>query len=367
MLRAGLLEPEAAIEYARLWLADHVHQDRLTDVELSERRLLPLVYRNVKPLLSREEARLLNPVHLEYWAANQRLFHWLAPVLRKLEELGIPALVLKGVPVSTLYYPAPGCRPMSDADVLVSERNVREVIRVLAADGWAPDREPGSSFEVDYFFRYRHALQLRHPDGREFDLHWHVLPLVTHREAAVGFWRDSVPFRIGGVETRTLDAAGHLVHACLHGAFAQPEFPVVRWIADAVLILRSGLVNWDAVTRRTEESRVAVPMLLTLRWIYEQFDAGVPVEVLERLGQVSVARPERRLFESKAGLIESTATVRVANFFEEHRRATRNLSAARRLALLPRRLQIRWKLSSGAHIVPHALTWLPRQFVRRIT
>lgn len=367
LLRAGLLSSDRAIEEARQWLADHVRDGALSDVELSERRLLPLVYRNLKALLSREEARLMNPVHLEYWAANQKLFHWLAPVLRQLAAIGVPALVLKGVPVSMLYYPAVGCRPMSDADVLVPEQHVRDVVREFQADGWLPDRLPRSSYEVDYFYRHRHALQLRHPDGREFDLHWHVLPLVTHCGAAERFWRHSVPFQLGGVEARTPDAAGHLVHACLHGAFAQPEFPVVRWVADAVLILRSGLVNWETVAELTEASRVTIPMLLTLRWLDRQFDAGIPAAVIERLALFPVGAAERRLFESKAGLVDSTIQVRVANFFEEHRRATRGMTRARRMALLPRRLQIRWKLPSAAHLVPHALAWIPRQLLRKIT
>jgi hypothetical protein len=55
----------------RSWLAER----RFATMDLSERRMAPLVYRNLKSLLTPAEAALLGPINLEYWASNQKIFH----------------------------------------------------------------------------------------------------------------------------------------------------------------------------------------------------------------------------------------------------------------------------------------------------
>lgn len=375
VLRAGLLPPEKGIAEFRTWLAQRTTADGALspEMDLSERRLLPLVYRNLKPLLTAEEAKLLNPVHLEYWVANQKLFHWLPQVLNQLDELGVPNLVLKGVPLAVQCYPAVACRPMSDADVLIAQKDVPAVVRCLLEQGWSAACEPPNALEIAYNYRHRQAVALHHPDGREFDLHWHVLYLSSYEKASDVFWQQTAPFPFGGVTRQTFNPSAQLVHACCHGAFANPDFPSIRWIADALMIMRAQQIDWEVVVRLAEELRVAVPLRLTLAHLREEWSADslaaavIPAEVLHRLAQMPVSASEVAFFERNAGLRQGNFVSMFTDFFAEHHRVTRDLPAWRRAALLPRRLQLRWCLPSLPATISYALFRAPFQFFRRMT
>jgi hypothetical protein len=243
-LRAALLPGEAGMDAAREWLA----QGDIGRVNEGSRRLLPLLYHNLKasqavdPLLASKLPQLRR-IHLEYWSENQKLFHRTARILRWIEEQGVPAIVLKGVAVAALHYQDIALRPMADFDVLVPSEMAPQLVRRLRDSGWEPCWNPVESIETAYFFRYRNALNMIHPELGEVDLHWHVLSDMAGPDADAVFWQRAVPLRIKDVETKALCATHNLLHACVHGAKANVVTPL-RWVADAMTILRSAAIDW---------------------------------------------------------------------------------------------------------------------------
>src|ERR1700683_2026846 len=77
LLRGALCEPDEATTAAGLWFRSEeaaTSGRRFEQLESGSRRLLPLVYHNVKESLSPDLRERLKAVHLEYWAGNQKIF-----------------------------------------------------------------------------------------------------------------------------------------------------------------------------------------------------------------------------------------------------------------------------------------------------
>ncbi len=167
LLRAGLLEGSAAAEAASCWLAllgNEATAPGLRQLDLASRRLLPLVYRNVKHLLPPRFQVELRWVHHEYWAENQKYFRRLQELLPWFEADGIPTLVLKGMALSILHYRDMALRPMSDLDILVPEERAPEIVSRLLHNGWTFDSFLPSALANRYFYRHTHAISFTHRD-----------------------------------------------------------------------------------------------------------------------------------------------------------------------------------------------------------
>ena len=135
LLRAALLEGDEAMQ---AWL------DWRSGVEFDllgrpSRRLLPLLYRNLRslgvqdPLMSK-----LKRAYQSTWYRNQIRFRDMGKVLSSFHEVGIQTMVLKGVALALLHYEDPGLRPMGDGDVLVLTEQAPEAVELLASLGWRP-------------------------------------------------------------------------------------------------------------------------------------------------------------------------------------------------------------------------------------
>ena len=256
LLRAALLEGPAAVEAAEEWFASvgEAAEPGFPWLEQGSRRLLPLVYRNLKESLPSELRQTLRRVVLQYWADNQKLFRRLEERLTWFQANGIPTLVLKGAALSVLHYRDKGIRPMSDVDILVPEDVAGDVIDRLQRDGWSAADYCSEAPRNSYFYRHIHAIALAHPQHGEFDLHWHVLHAATFPGADSAFWADSVPLSLNTIATRALNPTDQLLHVCVH-SFNPTGVAPIRWIADALTILRTSQMDWSRLVRSAEHLR----------------------------------------------------------------------------------------------------------------
>jgi hypothetical protein len=243
-------------------------------------RLLPLVYQRLQscgvrhPVMGR-----LRGTYRKSWCETQALIHATAPVVARLEAAGIRTMLIKGAALQQTYYRNEAVRPMADLDMVVEPANARAAIAVFRELGWA--RDP-TAREED--LRYRHSMCFADPRGREIDLHWHLLLEACSDAASAGFWADAQPLAFGGVATRQLSPADTLLHAIIHGLRANP-MPPIRWIADAMAILRAPgvAVDWDALVERAVRLRLTSRLALGLGYLATRFEAPVPPDVPARL------------------------------------------------------------------------------------
>jgi len=350
LLRAALLEEPAATEAAKNWFALRQTEGRFSfdALDLGSRRLLPLVYRNLKTAVPgplREELKL---IHHEYWAENQKRLQHLENLLAWFEAHGIPNLVLKGMALSLLHYRDMAARPTADLDILVPEDRAREAIALLERDGWAPFLFLPSAPENPYFYRHTHAIPFERSNDNELDLHWHVLSEATFHGADDPFWRASVPLAVKSVNSRALNPTDQLMHACVHG-FRANELPPIRWIADAVTILRTAPIDWARLTSLAIDLHVTLPLATSLHFLRTTFPAPIPEEVVEALEAVPVDDAERRYFETLVHHNADWREVLVYNL-ERHRRANRDRSRVLVAASFPRQLQLHYNLPDLKHL-----------------
>jgi len=358
LLRAALLPgPEAAAAWGE-WKA----RNDLTGShhDLGSFRLLPLVYKNLvtlgveDPLLPR-----LKGVYRFSWCANQRLFRDAAVLLEGLQEAGIRTLVLKGAALSTLHYRDRGTRPMSDVDVLVPLAQAAAAIDRLRAMGWRT-----SQFVTDDL-RYRHAAQLLNDENREFDLHWHAFYECVQDDADDGLWRRAVPLTLAHVQTLALDDGDTLLHTIAHG-MRWGDVPTIRWIPDAMAVLRHGAaqIDWDRVLGEARRRRLILRLRHGLECLRERFGAPIPGDVLASARASRPSYVERMDYRYRGLGLEERRRLMFGQypyFFVDFLRYTAGWNPLRRALTLPEYMRYRYHVGSRTR-----LFWLLlRQIARR--
>ncbi len=364
LLRAALLNGSESRRAASAWFDEHSPKagEGFRYLDSASRRLLPLVLRNVKDAIPAQLRNEVRNVHRECWADNQRLFQKLEAVLLRLRAAGVPTLVLKGAALSILHYRDMAVRPMSDFDILVPEEFGPQLLRQFVEEGWLPDCVPKSGPRTDYFYRYRHALDLVHPDKGTVDLHWHVLLEATYRGADRHFWEGSIPVQVKSVPTLALNPTDQLLHTLLHG-FPYNPMPSIRWIADAITILRTGTTDWDRLLRVAGDLRVTIPCAEALTFLNREFAAGVPDSAVGKLAAHSVSTSEARYFQRMAHPGARRWWETMEDVWTATIRANRDRSFPHCLAALPRQLQMQQELESLSGLIPHVFVFLKRRFV----
>ena len=305
LLRAGLADGDEATGSWEAWKAE-VGLDR---ADYASQRLLPLVFRNLQRLgVDDAELPRLRGLYRHAWYRNQLLFRTAGALIARLREAGIDTLVLKGTALSLLHYRDAGLRPMDDFDVLVRPAQAAGAIALLERDGWEPLEVVPSCLEV------KHAHPFAEQGGRRLDLHWNAL-----WEAAPDddLWAAAVPLEVHGAPTLALDPTDQLLHVCVHGVQWDPT-PSIRWVADAITVLRGDSIDWPRLVARACARRLTTGLSVSLSYLRDELAAPVPPGVVEELTAVSAPVHERLGHRAKAwhgGLVR-----RLVLNWDRHRR-----------------------------------------------
>ncbi|MEM7585783.1 MAG: nucleotidyltransferase family protein [Acidobacteriota bacterium] len=244
--------------------------------EHAEREGLSGILRLTWPKNAPTPPPLLDQRRLEIFAHNGRVRETLRVLGEAFRQAGIEVIVVKGAALLTgPYRQRLGCRPLSDIDLLVRERQLEDLETTLERLGWRR-----------YLTRWR-------GDGLELDLHTHLerSALLGHRHAAFRFpsetlWRQSQPSPVGGPALRLLDPATQAAYLATHAV--KHAFGRWIWLVDLCLVL-PGVTQPD-LERALGEARAE------RAWVY--------VRELQRvLGLSSSVRLES---EPKLSLIERT-------------------------------------------------------------
>lgn len=300
LLDAALRQDEGALHAFSAW-ESRVDFDRLDGASV---RLLPLLYHNLMALGASDRTRLigrLRGIHRQTWYKNQLLLGMLSEVLARFSRAGIPTLALKGVPLSLCYYPALAARPMSDADLLIPERNAPAVLDIMHAAGFHPNFPEG-----DWPPRVTAARAFVHRDGWEIDLHTRVMHECWAADADADFWTAAVPFDVGAAPILTLAPEDHVLHLLAHGV-RRNHLPPVRWVADVVMVIRhrERRFDWSRLADQARRRRMSLLVRSALAYLAGRFQIEVPTTILSQLTSESMGIAEQ--FEFRARLVPGTA------------------------------------------------------------
>jgi len=335
LLQAALLKGGKAMTAWEQWRSNA----DIDSLDHGSHRLLPLLYRNLHgrgddPCMDR-----LKGVYRRTWYENQMLFHTIASLLGSFHRAGIGTIVLKGAALTMLFYKDLGLRPMNDFDVLVHTDQAIHAIRLLKEYGWKP-----RYFDPDAGYisvAYSHGFV--DDAGREFDLHWHAMAQCRNADSDDDFWQGSVETEIRDVPTRVFSKADQLLHVCVHGA-KWNETPSFRWVADAMTILNdAGRVDWGRLIVQAEKRRLILPLLDTLSYLKDVFQAPVEPEIVGSLRDKPVLKVER--LEYKINSVPPTRWTAVLDLWCQHFRLTGDAKTIRKIISFPKFLQRIWGIA----------------------
>ena len=296
LLDACLSDGEKAIAAWQSW-RNAIDFDR---IDMGSVRLLPLLAENLKRLGIDDPAfGTYRGVQRRTWARNQLLFRRAAQVVEHFRDVNIPVLALKGFVLASTCYPKMSLRPMGDFDFLVRSADRVIALKELEELGWwvqgrnIRPRKLGD-------FAIRHSCAYEDPTNSDvsLDLHWRLIWAHHSAEAEAALWQHAVVSKIGNVTCLAPCAADMLIHICAHGARWNP-LPPLRWIVDAVFLLRSQRMDWEYFCAQSARLRLNLQLSDTLEYLRTVMRALIPEEVLKKLRQGEVRSIERLIYETE--------------------------------------------------------------------
>jgi len=287
LLRAALESGQPMLDAWTAWRTAFDYE-RLDD---GTRRLVPLLHANLtRHGVCDDVLTRMGQVHRLSWFRSQQLMLRLKRALASFSAAGIETVLLKGLPLALAYYDDADLRPIGDIDVMIRHRDWRAATKILTETGWHLDH---SWEDEDPLQRGTHAVAFRDPHGVEFDLHHSPFHECLEPAKLAPFWDRAVPLVRPGIASRMLCPADQLLHCLTHGLRAN-EVATVRWVADAVTILRRepGL-DWPLLLDQTRKLRLGRPVSTGLRYLASTFPGLVPESVLAELARYKPGLVER--------------------------------------------------------------------------
>ncbi len=279
----------------------------LDDIDVGSFGILPLLARRLPEFESvdPDDARILG-VRRQIWAKNQLHLGVAEQAVAALTEHGVPAMVLKGVPLVLGVYDDVGARLMADVDVLVPSANRTQAIEILKALGWSHTNPlPRSPM-----FR---AAVFKAPGGCEVDLQWRLLQQPDLAWYDAECWERARPLAVRSAAAAWQSPPDLLFHILVHGAKANPV-PPLRWVSDAAAVINQGLseCEWDLFVGVVERTGLGLPVRQGLHYLVDLADVPVPSAVLRALDDLRpprLRRVEHQLAKLPVGLRRRTYAV----------------------------------------------------------
>lgn len=205
----------------------------------------------------------------------------LAQILSALGEVGVAAMLLKGVHLARTVYPSAGLREMNDIDLLIRLDNAGRASRALQVLGY---RFVALCDPDNGLVGTHHFPRLVKPGAAPIELHVTLAPvefgLAIDTE---GLWQRAIPLSPGSPHA-TLSPEDLLLHICLHSVYSHAAEFGLRPLCDVDQIVRAfPALDWDAVCRRAGEWKTARGTFLTLHLAADCLGTPVPGSVMAAL------------------------------------------------------------------------------------
>lgn len=210
-------------------------------------RVHPLIYRCVRTV---EDLALPQEVmHTLRWenelnlAKTLQMTGEMLNILRVMEEEGICAIVLKGIPLGIKLYGQAALRPSRDLDILVWPKDVEKARQVIEAQGYARThpRFTETPVRLRNWMKNVHHFGYWHEDKDIcLELHWRV----GCQDWDLGKLREKpVQMKVAGRRVLILEEEELLLSLVVHGAVH--VWFRLRWLCDIGMMLKQGGFSWE--------------------------------------------------------------------------------------------------------------------------
>ncbi len=215
---------------------------------------------------------------------NRRMHEDVERLARACEAAGVKIMLLKGAALLHSVYDDPGCRPMSDIDILISPGDTQRFDRVAREAGF--DR--GQCHVCDDFFPdyyYEREYLARGSNRTRVDLHVRPWRPLRYSRIVPGraLWRRARSVSIGRSRAFTPSPEDMLIHLCCHAAFHGAGRPL--WLIDIHRFLAryADFLDWEYVVETLASWRLTHAWRFALVRCESIFGPVLPDPVRERL------------------------------------------------------------------------------------
>jgi Uncharacterised nucleotidyltransferase len=210
---------------------------------------------------------------------NQIFRRICSAVLLAFEKAGLPALVLKGTALAETVYASPVLCHCHDIDILLPlEEMNRATLLLRSLDFRVTHRQIAAQ---------KDDVRMEHESDLPLELHSSLFQISYYDLPLSEIWARSQSCDIAGVGARILSPPDNLLHVCGHAFYSRGR-SLLRWVSDAWFIIeRHPELDWDLLLHCARQSRMVLPLCVTLGYLAESLQARIPVTFLERLGDAA--------------------------------------------------------------------------------
>ena len=236
-------------------------------------------------LLARDAARLAG-VRRYCWSSGQVKLAASLPAIARLEQAGIPCLLLKGAAAMAAGDATPADRYVGDVDVLVPPARAEQALDLLFAEGWRAVKGDALARIKARTLPRAHAINLRLDADGALDLHW----CFERENGCAGdddaVWAGARTHELLGRRVATPAPSDRLVQALAQGARWEAGH-ALDWTID-VLALRAraqarGEDPWTPAVAALRARRLEAHACATLGLLADEVGVPVPDGVREAL------------------------------------------------------------------------------------
>lgn len=216
-----------------------------------------------------------------------------------LAEAGVPALVIKGLPLAVQTTGDPAARGPGDIDLLIPPDAVEKVHAILTAHGWSlrPDGVVSpDTWAWRHVLRHTCALPYLGP-GSHVDLHWRLDTTVDALPSFGELWERREQVDLGGVLVETLGRADLLAQSSFHAAKDR-----WRWLRSLVDVHR--IAGMPETWHGQSLSRLELRTLAVTRAAVG-LPGSVPAAVVGRLDALRPGLVRRALADQERPAVKS--------------------------------------------------------------
>lgn len=240
----------------------------IDDIDYASMRLIPYLYKqSLKFKIDLRDKGICKGLYLKSWYTSQVRS---AMPQQELSEQGLlqGSVILKGAALQqTIYLTDPPTRPADDIDLLVSPVNKRSQLSTLIEVGFKLD----GPFSADTVLNLRNSANLIR-GASNVDVHWSIFPICYDPDfnqrlvarATMGNHGFLIP-----------SATDNLIHALVHG-YGSNIIQPIRWVLDAVLLIRSGEIDWPLFKKEVEATGWGPIVSHQLEYLRQAFDISLP-------------------------------------------------------------------------------------------
>jgi hypothetical protein len=304
LLKACLLDNDQAIHYWEKWmsvkgftnLTNQPSSGILPQVydclDFASQRLLALLYKKMSAAgINHPLITALKGYYRYIWVRNQLLKDELKNIAETFNAQRIEHIVIKGFPMTEVYYKDLGVRSVLDLDIMVHPDSWSQALKVLQESRWTSKETQYTPEAVTHSLH--HATHLV-KDQFEVDLHirFHDFPLAENTVS--DFWEEAITYKPGH---RMLRPEHQFISALIHGYDLGGD-TILRAIVDTTYIIRNTPdFNWHVVLQVIEKNNLHIPAKVLLEYLNHEGMCAIPEYTLAALQNFSLHTKEAKYFK----------------------------------------------------------------------